>query len=804
MRPDAAGRRIGHRRARSASGHVVQHRRRRSRTPTCDRVASTRRELARLPHGARRADAARRPGRRRDHAWRAPRPAAFADKRDRAAQDLRRPGGDRDRERAPVQRDQGGAGAADRHRRGAAGHQQFGRRHRSRCSTKILESCQHAVRRPQPVVFLRRRRAACCTLARSPRRRRRRPRSSPAAPLDRDLAAALAIATVRALGRARSSRRRRAGRRRTFRRVRRWRASGWATTRMLSRRCCGKAAASARSLCRANPPRPSPTRRSTLLQTFADQAVIAIENARLFNETKEALEQQTATAEVLQVISSSVGRRAAGVRRDPRRAASTLFDSAQLGIVPGRRRTSCVALARPRTAPALRRAATRIFPLPLGRRSLPARAIRERRAVHVADVLDDADAARTRAQRGRALRRQLLACLAPMLWEGRGIGSLVRDARSQPGRSPTRRSRCCKTFADQAVIAIQNARLFNETKEALEQQTATAEVLQVISSSVADTAAGVRQDPRELPAPVRRRRARRACWSTTTGMLHVRRVLGHGARSRVAAHLPARRSSATRRPAARSASGACCTIPTCCNGTDVPPACCAELAQARRQLLGGCSRRCCGRTAASARSASARSRRGRSRDKEIALLQDLRRPGGDRDRERAAVQRDEGGAGAADRHGRGAAGDQQLDGRHRSRCSTRSSTAASTCSRSEQLGILLLGDDGHGASRRVARRRRCDAHAQRRSPMPLDQTITARVDPRRGVTLHVPDAAAMPRCAGRMRDGWPSSSATTRSPVVADAVGGPRHRLDLRAAPAAARRSPTRRSRCSRPSPTRR
>ena len=68
-------------------------------------------------------------------------------------------------------------------------------------------------------------------------------------------------------------------------------------------------------------------------------------------------------------------------------------------------------------------------------------------------------------------------------------------------------------------------------------------------------------------------------------------------------------------------------------------------------------------------------------DKEIELLQHLRRPGGDRDPERAAVQRNQGGAGAADRHRRGAAGDQQLGGRHRAGVREDPATAAATCSR---------------------------------------------------------------------------------------------------------------------------
>ena len=217
-----------------------------------------------------------------------------------------------------------------------------------------------------------------------------------------------------------------------------------------------------------------------LAKTFADQAVIAIENVRLFNETKEALEQQRASAEVLGVISASIGD-TKPVFEAILSACQRLFEGFFVGVnlIGDDGQVHLAAHHGPREEE-LRSA----FPVPGGRDSGTGRCIAAGRAIEFPDI-EEGNSVPIGALRGtRALGARSVA-FAPLMSDGRGIGALW-VARLEPGAFGEKPLALLKTFADQAVIAIRNARLFNETKEALEQQTATAEILQVISRSVAD------------------------------------------------------------------------------------------------------------------------------------------------------------------------------------------------------------------------------------------------------------------------------------------------------------------------------
>jgi len=220
-----------------------------------------------------------------------------------------------------------------------------------------------------------------------------------------------------------------------------------------------------------------------LLQTFADQAVIAIENVRLFNETKEALERQTATAEILRVISRSP--------TDVQPVFDAIVQSG-LKLFP----TAAVAVALPegdqvRAAaiatqdPALAAAWKARFPNPLSREFMHGAAILDRRLIDV----PDAEAA-VNGPYGPGVKNFLASgnraiTIMPMIRGDSAIGA-ISVIRLAPGPLTDNQIALLQTFADQAVIAIENVRLFHETKEALERQTATAEILEVMSGSPTD------------------------------------------------------------------------------------------------------------------------------------------------------------------------------------------------------------------------------------------------------------------------------------------------------------------------------
>jgi GAF domain-containing protein len=235
--------------------------------------------------------------------------------------------------------------------------------------------------------------------------------------------------------------------------------------------------------------KPFTEREIALVETFAAQAVIAIENNRLLNELRdrtdnlsESLNQQTATSEVLKVISTSPN--------DLQPVFQTIGEHAEklcgaeisvIAITDGDQiRLASINGMSPEGVEAVRRA----FPMKRSEETITARAIRTAAVCHVHDVLSDPLYPNKQVARASGYR----GCLAvPMIREQRVVGSIF-VARRKPGPFTEAQIQLLKTFADQAVIAIENVRLFNETKEALGQQTATSEVLSIISKSPGELA----------------------------------------------------------------------------------------------------------------------------------------------------------------------------------------------------------------------------------------------------------------------------------------------------------------------------
>src|SRR5215472_69566 len=243
-------------------------------------------------------------------------------------------------------------------------------------------------------------------------------------------------------------------------------------------------------------------RQVALLQTFADQAVIAIENVRLFTELQEknralmqahaqvseSLEQQTVTSEVLKVISRSAF--------DLQPVLDTLIENAvrlcgaDRGFIHRQDGEFYPVAASYGHTPEWLEVVKR-NPIRQDRTSATGRAVLERRVIHIPDILVDPEYRWAENQTGEEqMHRTVLS--VPMLREGAVVGVItIRRPDVQPFTD--KQVDLVTTFADQAVIAIENVRLFKELEarnrdltESLEQQTATAEILRVISSSPTD------------------------------------------------------------------------------------------------------------------------------------------------------------------------------------------------------------------------------------------------------------------------------------------------------------------------------
>ncbi len=224
-----------------------------------------------------------------------------------------------------------------------------------------------------------------------------------------------------------------------------------------------------------------------LLQTFADQAVIAIENVRLFNETREALERQTATADILKVIASSpsdVQPVFEAIATSSNRLIGG-FSTAVLRFIGDELHLAAFTATNAAADEALKAS----FPRPLAEFP-PFMLVRDGETVQIMDTeADDVPHLIKELARLRGYRSMLYT---PLMSGGTPIG-LISVTRKEPGTFAAHHMQLVRTFADQAVIAIENVRLFDEVQaktrdltEALTYQTGSSNILGVIASSPTD------------------------------------------------------------------------------------------------------------------------------------------------------------------------------------------------------------------------------------------------------------------------------------------------------------------------------
>jgi len=222
-------------------------------------------------------------------------------------------------------------------------------------------------------------------------------------------------------------------------------------------------------------PGPLSEKQRELLRTFASQAVIAIENTRLFNELRESLQQQTATADVLKVISSSPGELKPVFQAMLEQA--THICDAKFGIVCRYDGGLFHPVASLDLPPALANFMVKQGAFAPKPGQLFGRLCESKSVINVVDRADDPEPSPSFRYGGA---RSSIA--VPMLKDDELVGALF-IYRTEVRPFTDKQVELVKNFAAQAVIAIENTRLLSELRESLEQQTATSEVLKVISSS---------------------------------------------------------------------------------------------------------------------------------------------------------------------------------------------------------------------------------------------------------------------------------------------------------------------------------